>query len=359
MQIYLVGGAVRDGLLGLPVKERDWVVVGASPQKMLELGYRPVGKDFPVFLHPQTHEEYALARTERKTGPGYTGFSFYAAPDVTLEQDLKRRDLTINAMAQNEAGDIIDPFGGQLDLKNKILRHVSDAFVEDPVRILRVARFAARLGDFHLHPDTLAFMRRMVAEGEVNALVAERVWQELERVLSELYPQRFFEILQQSHALEILFPELLNSPHLLLLQTAATLELSATVRLAVLLHALELTKIKALCERYRVPRDYCDLALIVAQHHTSFQQVFTLNAEQILTLLEALDVFRRPERLTLFISACQLIHSEQPEEKAHYLQQAYQVARSVDPKQFVAQGLQGNAIGEALRAKRIQALSGL
>lgn len=355
MKTYLVGGAVRDQLLGLNVKERDWVVVGATPELMLSKGYRPVGKDFPVFLHPKTKEEYALARTERKTAPGYQGFHFYAAPGVTLEEDLKRRDLTINAMAQTSEGEIIDPFGGRKDLENKLLHHVSGAFVEDPVRILRVARFAARFGNFTIHPETLHLMRDMVSCGEVNALVAERVWQEWQRALAESYPQRFFEILADCQALPVLFSELQNNAAgLAALKRAADISAKTLVRFAVLLHKLDLKKLSVLCQRYRVPREYKDLAVLVVRLWGDYLQILTADAAQLLQLLEALDVFRRPERLELFLSACGIIEEKAvvASNRAERLQQAYQLAQTVDATPILQRGLRGKDIGNALREQQ-------
>ena len=354
MKTYLVGGAVRDELLGMPVHERDWVVVGATPELMLSQGYRPVGKDFPVFLHPKTKEEYALARTERKTAPGYQGFHFYAAPNVTLEEDLLRRDLTINAMAQTAEGEIIDPYGGHEDLKNRVLRHVSLAFIEDPVRILRVARFAARFGEFTIHPETLRLMQEMVRCGEVNALVAERVWQEWRRALAEPYPQRFFEVLTDCYALPVLFPELQdNTAGLTALKKAAAVTIVTPVRFAVLLHRLG-KELRGLCQRYRVPREYCDLAVLVARYQDNYQQLLTLNAAQLLKLLESLDVFRRPERLELFLSAGGVIEGNTTVafDRAERLRRAYQLAVAVDPMPILQRGLRGKDIGNALREQQ-------
>lgn len=358
MEIYLVGGAVRDQLLGIPVLERDWVVVGAQPQDLLNLGYRPVGKDFPVFLHPETKEEYALARTERKTAPGYKGFQFYAAPDVTLEEDLKRRDLTINAIAQTQAGEIIDPYNGQNDLQLRILRHVSPAFIEDPVRILRIARFASRFGDFTIAPETLELMQAMVKQGEVNALVAERVWQEWQTALSERWPQRFFVVLAQCGALPILFSELEKNPSgLRALQKAAECSATLPVRFAVLCHALPLKNIRAL-QRYRVPKEYLDLALMVAQYHEIFQTIVNKGAEELLQLLESLDAFRRLERLELFLSACELIdESPMASVKSQRLRKAFSLAASVDPLPIVQQGLKGADIGKAIHAQQLQKIT--
>jgi len=341
MEIYAVGGAVRDELMGLPLKDRDWVVVGATPQDMLTRGFTPVGRDFPVFLHPQSHEEYALARTERKTAPGYTGFAFHAAPGVTLEQDLVRRDLTINAMARDAAGAIIDPHGGRADIAARVLRHVSPAFAEDPVRILRVARFAARFADFTLAPDTLQLMRSMVAAGEVDALVAERVWQELARGLMEARPSRMFAVLRECGALRRLLPELdalWGVPQradyhpevdtgvhvMMVIDMAARLGAALPARFAALMHDLGKARtpadilprhhgheakgvalIEPVCERLRVPADCRDVARLVARFHGDMHRVAELRAETKLTLLERCDALRRPDRFELILLACE------------------------------------------------------
>ncbi|MCX7164361.1 MAG: multifunctional CCA addition/repair protein [Betaproteobacteria bacterium] len=341
MEIYAVGGAVRDELMGLPLKDRDWVVVGATPQDMLTRGFTPVGRDFPVFLHPQSHEEYALARTERKTAPGYTGFAFHAAPGVTLEQDLVRRDLTINAMARDAAGAIIDPHGGRADIAARVLRHVSPAFAEDPVRILRVARFAARFADFTLAPETLQLMRSMVAAGEVDALVAERVWQELARGLMEARPSRMFAVLRECGALRRLLPELdalWGVPQradyhpevdtgvhvMMVIDMAARLGAALPARFAALMHDLGKARtpadilprhhgheakgvalIEPVCERLRVPADCRDVARLVARFHGDMHRVAELRAETKLTLLERCDALRRPDRFELILLACE------------------------------------------------------
>lgn len=357
MEIYLVGGAVRDQLLGLPIKERDFVVVGATPAEMLALGFKPVGKDFPVFLHPETHEEYALARTERKTSKGYHGFAFQASPEITLEEDLKRRDLTINAMAQTIEGKIIDPYGGQHDLQQRILHHVSPAFVEDPVRILRLARFAARFNDFHLHPETLQLMRNMVTAGEVNALVAERVWQEFERALGEGDPARFFLTLQECNAIAILFPELAASHDAVSnLQLAASQTEDKVIRFAALLHQLSVAAVQTLCERYRAPREYSELALLIARHYSRFVAANTANAEELLITLEMLDALRRPQRFEKFLTTCHLLTKENSLANSERLKIAYQTVADVTAASLLAQGLSGKAIAEGLRKLRLQAL---
>jgi tRNA nucleotidyltransferase (CCA-adding enzyme) len=341
MHIYQVGGSLRDELLGRPVADRDWVVVGATPQDMLDAGYRPVGKDFPVFLHPTTHEEYALARTERKTGPGYHGFAFHAAPDVTLEQDLARRDLTINAMARAADGTLVDPHGGQRDLAARVLRHVSSAFAEDPVRILRLARFAARFTDFSVADDTRELMRRMVAGGEVDALVPERVWQELARGLMEARPSRMLEVLRDCGALARLLPELdrlwgvpqpaVHHPEIdtgvhmgLVIDVAARMNATLPARWAALLHDLgkgttppeqwprhnghearSVALVEQVCARLRVPADCRDLAVIVAREHGVIGKLAELRPATVLEVLERCDALRRPERFAQALDACE------------------------------------------------------
>jgi tRNA nucleotidyltransferase (CCA-adding enzyme) len=359
VEIYLVGGAVRDQLLGLPVKEKDWVVVGATPQQMLDLGFRQVGKDFPVFLHPETQDEYALARTERKTGRGYTGFTCYAAPDVTLEEDLKRRDLTINAMAQMVNGEIIDPYGGLQDLQNKTLRHVSFAFVEDPLRILRVARFAARFPDFEIHPTTLELMKQMVKNGEVNDLVAERVWQELVRALQEPQPQRFFEVLENCGALFILFPALANNSESIKVLTQAAVSSSLPlIRFAALMHNLDKNSLEELSTLYRIPREFRDLAMMVIEYQSMYQQVLQLSAEQLLEMLERLDAFRRPERFFQFLIVCEILEtSEHAQHKSLYIKNVLAAAKSVNISEFINQGLKGQSIATAIHKQRVAVIA--
>ena len=306
MKIYLVGGAVRDKLLGLPVKERDWVVVGATPQEMLQKRFKKVGRDFPVFLHPKTHEEYALARTERKTGKGYTDFICYSDSKVTLTEDLKRRDLTINAIAEDLDGKIIDPYNGSKDLKKRILRHVSPAFAEDPVRILRIARFAARFGGFKVHARTNKLMQAMLANGEVDALVPERVWQELERALSEQYPERFFVVLKNCQVLPKLFPQI--AAHLSAckkaLKKAVILSQESVVRFAAMMFNLDKLEIAALCKKYRVPNAYKELSLLVIKLKNEAQKL-SKDAGGSVTLLEHSDAYRRIDRLKQAFLACQ------------------------------------------------------
>lgn len=341
MKTYCVGGAVRDELLGFPIKDKDFVVVGATPQAMLDAGYRPVGKDFPVFLHPKTHDEYALARTERKTAKGYKGFTVHASPEVTLEEDLARRDLTINAIAKDAEGKLIDPFNGQADIQSKILRHVSSAFAEDPVRILRAARFAARLTEFSLAPETLALMRQMVAAGEVDALVPERVWQELSQGLMEQKPSRMFEVLRACGALQKILPELdklwgvpqptQHHPEvdtgvhmMMVIDYAAMQNFSLPVRFAALMHDLgkgttpvdilprhighevrSVDLLKDVCKRLRVPNDCKELAHIVAKFHGKLHQVGKMRPNTLLEFLIELDAIRQPARLNDFLKACE------------------------------------------------------
>ncbi len=372
MQVYCVGGAIRDELLGLVVKDRDWVVVGATPEQMLAEGFKPVGRDFPVFLHPRTREEYALARTERKTAPGYAGFVFHTSPDVTLEEDLARRDLTINAIARSADEALIDPHGGQRDLAARVLRHVSAAFAEDPVRILRLARFSARFTDFSVAPETLELMRQMVANGEVDALVAERVWQELARGLMEEQPSRMFETLRACGALARLLPEvdrLWGVPQradyhpeidtgvhvMMVIDMAARLDLSLPARFAALTHDLgkgetpadilprhighELKSavlLEPLCERLRVPTDCRDVARLVARFHGDMGRIAELRPETKLKLLERCDALRRPARFEEVLGACEadyrgrLGFSEQEYTAATLWRTALQAIRVVD-----------------------------
>lgn len=402
MEIYEVGGAVRDRLLGRPVSDHDWVVVGATPQDMLDRGFQPVGKDFPVFLHPRSHEEYALARTERKTAPGYHGFSVHAAPDVTLEQDLSRRDLTINAMARDAQGRLIDPYGGQRDLAARCLRHVSPAFAEDPVRILRLARFAARFHDFSVAPETLALMRAMVEAGEVDALVAERVWQELSRGLMEAHPSRMIEVLRECGALARLAPELdqlfgVPQPeqhhpeidtgaHLLLvLDQCAAMEAPLPVRYACLCHDLGKGTTppeewprhiahevrserlsRALSERWRVPTEARELAELVAREHTHVHQSEGFSPEARLRLLDRCDAWRRPERFGQLLWACECDARgraglearpyPQRERLAADLRRLQALDQSAISAEALARGLKGPAIGRAIHHARLAAL---
>jgi tRNA nucleotidyltransferase (CCA-adding enzyme) len=400
MEIYLVGGAVRDELLGLPVREHDWVVVGATPEEMEAAGFRPVGRDFPVFLHPETGEEYALARTERKSGRGYHGFVFHTGADVTLEDDLKRRDLTVNAMALDAGGELIDPFGGRRDLEARVLRHVSAAFVEDPVRLLRVARFYARFAPlgFTVADETKALMERMVAAGEVDHLVPERVWAETERSLALPEPRRFFELLREVGALARLFPELdalfgVPQPErhhpeidsgvhtLLALTQAARLDASTAVRFAVLCHDFGkgvtpreqwpshrghenagLPLVRACCERLGVPRGHRDLALLATRWHLQVHRADELRAATMLKLLEAADAFRRPERLAALLLVCEADargrtgFEDRPYPQPERLRRALAAAQAVDAAAIAEDGFTGAAIGEELRKRRIQAI---
>jgi len=403
MEVYQVGGAVRDTLLNLPVKDRDWVVVGATPQQMLDLGYQQVGKDFPVFLHPQTKEEYALARTERKTAPGYAGFAFHSAPDISLEDDLIRRDLTINALAMDADGRIIDPFGGQRDLALKKLRHVSMAFAEDPVRILRIARFYARYAPlgFTIADETVALMKKMVANGEVDALVPERVWSETQRALSEQQPSHFFLALRGCGALSRLYPEidaLFGVPQpekhhpeidtgrhtMLVLEQAARLSNEAKVRFAALLHDLgkgttppeqwprhighekrSVELVQQLCQRIRPPKEYRELALLCAQYHSHSHRAFELKNSTILDTLQALDAFRRPQRFEAFLLCCTADSrgrsgfEDLPYPQADFLRRCLQVAREVDAQALAQAGLKGPQLGKTLRRQRIDTIAHL
>jgi tRNA nucleotidyltransferase (CCA-adding enzyme) len=402
LQAYVVGGAVRDRLLGVEVNDRDWVVVGATPEQMLQAGFRQVGADFPVFLHPQTNEEYALARTERKSAPGYRGFVVHAAPSVTLEQDLSRRDLTINAMAMREDGTLVDPFGGAADLRAGVLRHVSDAFVEDPVRILRVARFAARYAGFRIAPETLALMRAMVDAGEVDALVAERVWQELARGLMEATPSRMFELLRECGALRVLLPEVdrlwgvpqppAHHPevdtgvHLMMvLDAAARLRSPLAVRFACLCHDLgkgttprdawprhighEQRSVKlarALCERWKVPTECRELAELAAREHGHVHASLALDAAAQLRLLERCDALRRPARFADLLLACEcdargrLGFEDRDYPQRLRLLRALALARTVDTttlaERMAAEGRPGPQIGAAIHAARVAAM---
>jgi tRNA nucleotidyltransferase (CCA-adding enzyme) len=401
MKTYLVGGAVRDELLGLPVRERDWVVVGALPEELLGQSYRPVGKDFPVFLHPETKEEHALARTERKTGPGYRGFETRFSPDVTLEEDLERRDLTINAIAKDtSSGALVDPFGGARDLRERWLRHVSPAFIEDPVRVLRVARFAARFAPlgFRLAPETLALMQEIAARGELDALVPERVWQETQRALESDAPRRYFEVLREAHALRVVFPEidrLFGVPQpaqwhpeidsgvhtMMSLEQATKLSPDPVVRFAALTHDLGkgvtpqkewpshvmheqrgVPLVEALCGRLRIPTAYREVATLASRHHLSVHRAGELRARTILELLENVDAFRRPERFEQFLLACEadargrLGLENRAYPQADWLRRARELASKVQLDAADYTALEGPQIAERLRKRRIAAL---
>jgi tRNA nucleotidyltransferase (CCA-adding enzyme) len=387
MEIYLVGGAIRDALLGLPVQDRDWVVVGATPETMAERGFMPVGRDFPVFLHPQTHEEYALARTERKSAPGYRGFVIHAAPNVTLAQDLIRRDLTINAMAHPldfderegegeghfslkkerfalDPAQLIDPYGGQKDLKAKLLRHVSDAFREDPVRILRVARFAARFPDFAVAPETLQLMREMVTSGEADHLVPERVWQELTNGLMTIAPARMFDVLKECGALPRIAAGLDTSePVIAALTHSVTQRAPLAVRFACLAHALPTrVALAALCVQLRVPTDCKDLAELVWRERTPLFDGMNRTATQQLALLERCDALRKPQRFAEALLACECIEGGSESAGANRLKwlDSLRRAQSVDTAAIAhtaqSKGLSGPQIGELIRQARADAI---
>jgi tRNA nucleotidyltransferase (CCA-adding enzyme) len=403
MQVYLVGGAVRDRLLGRAVGERDWVVVGATPGELTAQGYTPVGKDFPVFLHPQSKEEYALARQERKVAPGYHGFTTVFSPQVTLEEDLKRRDLTINAMAEDATGHIVDPYGGQRDLEARLLRHVCAAFAEDPVRVLRVARFAARFADagFRIAPETEALMTQMTASGEIAALTPERVWRETARALLEPHPEVFFETLLKCGALSVLMPELaaldgVPQPprwhpevdtfvHVMLaLSIAAQRGTELTVRYAVLLHdlgkaltpkqqwpthhqheELGLAPIEALSQRLRAPNECRELALLASRHHTLVHRALQLRAATLMQLLAQTDAFRRPERFAELLLACECDArgraglQGRPYPQADYLRQVHAAATAANLSAEERAGLAGPQIGAALQQRRLAAVAEL
>lgn len=383
MKAWKVGGAVRDALLGRPDSDVDWVVTGATPEAMRDAGYIPVGRDFPVFLHPVTRQEYALARTERKTAPGYHGFVFHADPGVTLEEDLQRRDLTINAMAQDETGRIIDPYGGQHDLQARLLRHVSPAFSEDPVRILRVARFAARFVDFQVAPETQVLMQRMVSAGEVDALVAERVWQELSRGLMEVQPTRMFDVLHGSGALARLMPEIAtdwSSEEPEAIQWRQAIDLAARwglplpARFAVVTHRLGVSErtantdatsatLSTLCERWRIPTDCREVAELAGRECEALRLDATMDAEQRVQLLDRCDAWRRPERFELLLQACECIALADRWRATSFAR--WRLARSraaaVDTgtvaTRAAAQGLWGPQIGSAIHDARVLAVA--
>jgi len=343
VKTYVVGGAVRDELLGLPVKDRDHVVVGATPEEMERAGYKPVGKDFPVFLHPATHEEYALARTERKSGRGYKGFTVHASPEVTLEEDLKRRDLTINAMAKGEDGTIVDPFGGRKDLQAKILRHVSEAFAEDPVRILRTARFAARFG-FAVAPETMALMKQMVSSGEADYLVPERVWQELAKGLMEEEPERMFEVLEAAGLQQKLLPEL---------RERTAVGGSLAVRFARLAWPLQESEVQALCERLKVPNEVRELALLACRNRVALRGSRLASPEALLELLKRSDAFRRPER---FHELLEVAKRDKPIVDTARVERALEAAKGVDAGAIAAQASDPKKIAQLIDEARVQAI---
>lgn len=398
MNIYTVGGAVRDELLGLAVKDRDFVVVGATPEQMEKLGYKAVGKDFPVFLHPDTHEEYALARTERKTAKGYKGFQVYASPDVTLEQDLARRDLTINAIAKADDGKLIDPFNGQADIKARILRHVGVAFIEDPVRILRAARFAARFTEFTIAPETMQLMKQMVEDGEVDALVSERVWQELAKGLMEARPSRMFEVLRECGALRKILPEVdrlwgvpqppLHHPEIdtgihvmMVIDYAASQGYSLPVRFAALTHDLgkgttpkdilprhigheerSVNLLKDVCQRLRVPNDCKELAHIVAKYHGKVHRVEEMRPDTVMRLLQDTDALRQPERFKAFLLSCESDSrgrtgmETKPYPQMAYLMKALEAAMGVDAGAVARQFSEPEKIRQAVFEARVEAV---
>jgi tRNA nucleotidyltransferase (CCA-adding enzyme) len=383
---YLVGGAVRDKLLGLPVKDRDWVVVGATSEEMLELGYEQVGKDFPVFLHPETKEEYALARTERKIGTGHTGFTINASPEVTLEEDLLRRDLTINAMAEDEDGELIDPYGGREDIHNKILRHVSDAFAEDPLRVLRVARFSARFAHlgFEVAQETLQMMQQLVNNSELNTLPPERVWQEVRQALSEQTPAFFFLTLRDCYALGIIMEEIEGlfgisqekaRMSLMALTKATELTPDIAIRFAALCHELgivheftlrkNLRKVDSLCDRLKVPNDFRDLTAMVCAYCDDYARLDMTDPSSPMFLFEQTDAFRRPERFSFFLTACKAIGKARGEtdynldEMNRLVMHALKVCKNIDTSKLKEAGFQGEEFGEKLKELRLQTLRDL
>jgi len=400
MEVYLVGGAVRDEQLGLPVKERDWCVVGATPDELLSKGYRQVGKGFPVFLHPETNEEYALARTERKTGAGYHGFEFQTSPDVTLEADLSRRDLTINAMARDADGNLIDPFDGMADLEHRVLRHISDAFSEDPVRILRTAKFKARFAGlgFELAGETLDLMAQMVSDGEADSLQADRVWQETEAALAGPNPHLYFQVLRDCGALAVVYPELdalFGVPQppqwhpeidcglhaLMVLEQAAKLSDDIAVRFAALVHDLgkattakenlpshpgherrSVKLVNKMAKRLPVPRAWRELGVLVAEYHAHCHRAFELRPQTILKLLKEIDAFRRPERFRKFLLACEADargrtgFEDKPYPQAAYLERAGKEAGRVKADQAADTATNGAAIGAEIDKKRLEAI---
>ena len=403
MNVYLVGGAVRDKLLGYPFSERDWVVVGATPEELLAEGYRQVGSDFPVFLHPQTGEEYALARTERKSGSGYKGFQFDTASSVTLEEDLSRRDLTINAIAEDVDGNLIDPYHGREDLQNRVLRHVSDAFVEDPLRVLRVARFAARYAHlgFEIAPETLTLMRELSDSGELQHLTPERVWMETERALGERSPRSYVEVLRQCGALQVLLPEverLFGVPqradyhpevdtgiHILMaLDQAAALDDDPAVRFAVLVHDLGkgitpadilprhigheengVALVNGVCDRWKVPNRFRELAVAVTRHHLHCHRAPHLKATTILRLLKEVGALRQPEKLIKFVRCCEadargrLGFEDRPYRSGQWLLKAFDALQTIDTREFIDKGLSGKKLGDAIERRRLAILNEL
>jgi tRNA nucleotidyltransferase (CCA-adding enzyme) len=401
MQTFLVGGAVRDKILKYPVTDKDWVVVGATPEKLIKKGYKSVGKDFPVFLHPETAQEYALARTERKSGKGYKGFEVFAEQSVTLEEDLIRRDLTINAMAADDNGDIVDPFNGQEDLKNKILRHVSPAFTEDPLRVLRVARFLARyfhLG-FSIAPSTKELMTELAKSGELKALTPERVWTETARALSEKSPHIYFQTLRDCGALSDWFPEIdclwgVPNPErwhpeidtgvhtMMVLEQSALLSKDTMTRFSALCHDLGkgitpkeewpshkghekagVSIIETLCNRLRAPKEHCELAKIVSEFHLHLHKIEELKPKTIVKVLEKTDAFRKPKRFEKFLIACEADYRGRtgfenlPYPQSGIMKQAFNVCSEISTKEFIAEGYRGKQIGEKLHNERVKSVA--
>lgn len=394
MKIYLVGGAVRDKLLGKPIKDRDWVVVGTTPEKMIAQGFKPIGKDFPVFLHPKTKEEYALARTERKSGKGYKGFTFYTSPEITIEEDLKRRDLTINAIAEDESGKLIDPFAGKLDIENKVLRHVSSSFVEDPLRLLRIARFSATIG-FEVAENTMNLLTKIVAANELDTLTVERIWNEFQKAMGSKHPENFILILRACNALKKLFPQidtLFGIPQpkefhpeidtglhtLMALKQATLLSNEPIVRFAALLHDLgkgstPKTKLPShhgheargvklvneICTKYKSPTQYRELACITSKYHLDCHRIMEMKSSTILKKLERLDAFRRPKRFQQFLLACEADHrgrtnfenKEYPQAK--FFISALKAANNVNVEHLKQQGLSGKLLGDEIRKKQM------
>lgn len=400
LDVYLVGGAVRDELLGRPVADRDWVVIGATPEALINQGYQQIGNDFPCFLHPQTKEEYALARTEKKSGKGHQGFICDFSPEVTLEEDLSRRDLTINAIAKTPEGEYLDPFNGRADLDNKILRHVSPAFAEDPLRVLRVARFAARYSElgFSVHPETLSLMKQLANNGELETLTAERVWKEMSRALTEAQPSAFFRTLRACGALKVLLPELddlfgvpqppQHHPEvdtgehvMMVVDMAKQLFDTPIVTWAALMHDLGkgltpeeewpshirheikgVPLVEQVCERYKVPKDFRTLAMLSSEHHLRCHKLLEMKGKSILKLLEALDAFRRPERAKYFSQACEadakgrLGLEDKPYPQAQLLLECHKAAANIDIKPLLSEGYQGLKLAEQIRKMRIGAI---
>ena len=403
MEVYLVGGAVRDEQLGLPVKERDWCVVGATPDELVNLGYKPVGNEFPVFLHPETNEEYALARTEKKTGAGYHGFTFHTSPEVTIEEDLQRRDLTINAMAKDADGELIDPWNGRDDIASKTLRHVSDAFVEDPVRILRVAKFAARFNStgFRIADETMRLMQQIVDDGEADALVPERVWKETEAALSGADPQIFFKVLRDCGALQVVFPEIdalfgIPQPEewhpeidcgihaMMVVEQAARLSDDAEVRFAALVHDLgkattpkdilpkhsgheerSVELVKSMSKRLQVPTTFRELGCLAAEFHAHVHRAFELRPSTVLKVLNRVDAFRRPDRFEKFLLVCKADSrgrtgfEERPYPQAAYFREAARAANDVDISDLKDGELSGEEIGSEVDARRRNAIAAI